>query len=268
MGTTSSPQQGSFFAQWWASLGMAGLSRVAEQFDPARRKRANAKFLASFRALVSQWIDSGIKDGIESPLARDVRAVPSGYREPLFDVLYRWMNRNMPLPTLMNSGSIAILAQQPKYYTADERGLVKHLDPEGYAEECAIYHFQELLDTPGAHRVARCANPECRRLYLRKRLRKKEIKRGTFCADCTGEGSQARTRATREKRKRLLIAIAAEYWNEWKDAPTRSQRSSWIATRVNRRIRTQVRFQPITGRWVTQNRVGIEKEVSSSSKKC
>jgi len=39
---------------------------------------------------------------------------------------------------------------------------------------------------PGAYRLARCANPECRRLHLHKRLRKKEIKRGTVCACCTG----------------------------------------------------------------------------------
>ena len=244
----------------WGWLDFRG---VAEQFDLDSCRRANEKFLGSFRSLVSQWIDSGIKDGIESPLTRDVRAVPSGYREPLFDILYRWMNRNMPRPALMNSGRIAILTQQPKYYTTDERGLVKYLDPEQYAEECAIYHFEELLDTPGAHRVARCANRDCGRLYLRRRMRKKEIKRGTFCVSCLGKGSQARTRASRESRKRALIAFAAEYWKEWETGRKRADRSSWIATRVNRRIGTKARFQPVTARWATQNRAEIEREVSA-----
>lgn len=249
----------------WGWLDFPG---VAEQFDPEALKRADAKFLKSFRALVNQWIDSGINNGIESPLTRNVRAVPSGYSETLFDILYRWMNRNMPLPALMNTGRIAILTREPNYYTTDERGLVKHLDPEEYAEECAIYHFEQLLDNHGAHRVARCANPKCRRLYLRRRMRKKEIKRGTFCADCTGKGSQARTRATRENRKQILVTFAADYWKEWEAGRKRGERSHWIATRVNRRIGAKGRFQPITGRWVTQNRAEIELEVSKRPKKC
>jgi len=241
----------------WGWLDFPG---VADEFAPEALKRADARFLQSFRAFVNQWIDSGIGGEIESPLARDVRKVPPGYREPLFDILYRWLNRNMPLPALMNTGRIAILARAPSYQTTDEQGLVQNRDPEEYAEECAIYHFQELLDTPGAHRLARCANAECRRLYLRKRLRKKEIKRGTFCADCMGKGSRVRTRATRETRKRMLIAWAADYWDEWEAGRKRQERSTWIALKVNRRTGIKGAYPPITGRWVSRNREAIKRE--------
>jgi hypothetical protein len=189
-----------------------------------------------------------------------VRKVPPGYREPLFDILSRWLNRNMPSPALMNTGRIAIWAQAPNYQTTDERGLVKNRDPEEYAEECAIYHLKELLDTPGAHRLARCANPECLRLYLRKRLRKKEIKRGTFCADCAGKGSQVRTRATREARRQMLIVLASDYWDEWEAGRKRLARSRWIALKVNRRTGIKGAYPPITGKWVSQNCEAIERE--------
>jgi hypothetical protein len=242
----------------WGWLDFPG---VADEFTPEALKRADARFLESFRALANQWIDSGIDNEVESPLTRDVRKVPPGYREPLFDILSRWLNRNMPLPALMNTGRIAIWAQAPNYQTTDEKGLVQNRDPEEYAEECAIYHFKELLETPGAHRLARCANPKCQRLYLRRRLRKKEIKRGTFCVECAGKGSQVRTRATRENRRRMLIALAADYWGEWEAGRKRGERSSWIALKVNRRSGMKGTRPPITGKWVSQNRTEIEREI-------
>ena len=241
----------------WGWLDFPG---VSDEFAPEALKRADARFLQSFRAFVNQWIDSGIDDEIELPLARDVRKVPPGYCEPLFDILCRWLNLNMPLPALMNSGRIAILPRVPNYQTNDERGRVKNRDAEEYAEECAIYHFKELLDTPGAHRLARCANPECQRLYLRERLRKKEIKRGTFCGGCAGKGSLLRTRVTRETRKRVLVALAADYWNEWEAGRKRRERSTWIALKVNGRTGVKGVYPPITGKWVSQNREAIERE--------
>ena len=244
----------------WGWLDFPG---VAAEFTPEALRDADTRFLKAFRALVNQWIDSGIDNEIESPLARDVRRVPPGYREPLFDILYRWLNRNMPLPALMNTGRIAICARVPNYQTTDEQGLVKNRDPEEYAEDCAIYHFKELLDTPGAHRLARCANPKCRRLYLRKRLRKKEIKRGTFCVECEGKGSQVRTRATRENRKRMLIALAADYSRQWEAGRKRRERSTWVARKVNQRIAVNGTCPPITGKWISQNRTVIEREIAA-----
>jgi hypothetical protein len=236
---------------------------VAKEFTPEALKRADVMFSRSFRALANQWIDSGVEEEIESPLTRNIRKVPPGYTEPLFDVLYAWLNRNMPRPALMNNGKIAILAQPPNYWTTDERGLVKYLEPEEYAKECAVFQFKELLDTAGAHRLSRCNNPECGRLYLRSRLCKKEIKRGTFCADCAGKGSQVRTRATRERRKQELIELAAEYWIQWNVASRRGKQSEWAALKMNRdrKLREEMRIT-ITGKWVSRNREAIEIEVA------
>jgi hypothetical protein len=242
----------------WGWLSFPG---EADTFTPEVLKRADAMFLSSFRALANQWIDSGVDAEIESPLARNIRKVPPGYTESLFDVLYAWLNRNMPKPTLMNSGKIAIVAQSPNNWTADEHGLARQVEPAAYARECAIFHFKELLDTPGAHRLARCNNPECGRLYLRSRLRKREIKRGTFCADCAGKGSQVRTRATRDRRRQALIELAAGYWAQWKTRSRREKQSVWVALKVNRDRKSREDMRVITDRWVSRNREAIEREI-------
>lgn len=239
----------------WGWLSFPG---EAETLSLEVLNRADAMFLNTFRALVNQWIDSGIEAEIESPLTRDIRNVPPGYSVPLFDVLYAWLNRNMPQPALMNSGRIAILAKSPNNWTTDERGFAKRVDPEEYAKECAIFHFKELLDTPGAHRLARCNNPECGRHYLRRRLRKKEIKRGTFCTECAGKGSQARTRATRYRRRQALVEAAAGYWREWNALTRRGTLSDWVAGKLRKEFRIS-----ITGKWVSRNRKAIETEVEN-----
>ena len=224
-------------------------------FTPEQIRRGDAAFTKAFRALMDQWIDSG-KDGGEEPLTRYVNKVPPGYTESLLDVLRAWLNRNMPKPMLMNSGKIAIGLQPPSLWELDENGRVKYLEPEKYAEECAVFHFAELLDLPGAHRVARCNNPECRRYYLRGRLFKKKIKRGTYCGTCDGIGSVERTRVSRGARKQKQINLAANFWDEWKPTRRHGRKSDWIAQQMNKRAGST-----LTGRWVSRNLKAIEIEV-------
>jgi len=237
----------------WGWLSFPG---EGDAFTVEVLEHADATFLDAFRALVNQWINSGIEAEIESPLNRDVRKVLPGDTTPLFDILYAWLNRNMPKPALMNSGKIAILAQSPSNWTTDEQGLAKRVEPEEYAKECAIFHFKELLDTPGAHRLGRCNNPECGRHYLRRRLRKKEIKRGTFCTECVGKGSQVRTRATRDRRRQTLIESAAGYWTQGKAVRLRGTLSDWVAGKLRKEQNIT-----ITRKWVSRNRKAIEIEV-------
>ena len=223
---------------------------------PEQLRRADEVFMKQFRALVEQWIESG-KDsnGIEQPLTRNVRNVPSGYAEPLFGVLLAWLGRHTPKPVLMNSGKIAISLCSPSISELDENGRVRHLDPEHYAKECAIFHLKELLDLAGAHRLARCNNPKCGRYYLRRRLRKAEIKRGTYCGECSGAGSVARTRVSREGRAQKLVNLAVQVWDQWKPTHRYGKKSDWVAKQINKRSDAA-----ITGKWVSQNRTAIEIE--------
>jgi hypothetical protein len=59
----------------WGWLSFPG---EAETLSLEVLNRADAMFLNTFRALVNQWIDSGIEAEIESPLTRDIRKVPPG----------------------------------------------------------------------------------------------------------------------------------------------------------------------------------------------
>jgi len=232
-------------------------AETAKHYQPEQVKQADILFTKRLRALVDQWIGSGKdREGIESPLNRNVNAVPTGYTQPLFDVLSAWLNRNMPTPALMRSGKIAIIAQPPKDRTTDEHGLVKFRDPEEYGNECAIFHFKELLDTPGAHRVGRCNNPKCRRYYVRRRLRKAEIKRGTYCGNCTAAGSVERMKRSREARKQRLVSLAADRWDDWKQTRRYGEKADWVARQMNK-----LSDRAITAKWVTRNRLAIEAEV-------
>ncbi len=240
----------------WGLLEAPG---IVENYNLQDVKRGNVTFLKSFRALVNQWIASGKDaDQIESPLKRNVSSVPSGYAESLFDVMLGWLNRNLPKPALMRSGKIAILDQPPSPWVTDDRNLLKYLDPEEYARECAIFQFKELLELPGAHRLACCNNPKCRRYYLRIRLRKKEIKRGAYCGKCVGVGASERTRMSRDARKQRLVELAANVWpTDWKPTRKYTSKPEWVVAAM-KKIKPSLL---ITRKWVSQNRKAVEIEV-------
>jgi hypothetical protein len=141
------------------------LARDLEWINPEIRKQVHALFTNLLRGLVGQWIDSGNKEGIDSPHRRDTYKVPPGYTKPLRDVIYAWHERHSPMTSVSPEGWYSMAFPQP------EGGPT-----EKDAEEAAIYWLIELLNSPDSYRVARCANPECRSYYLRKRLRKAEIK--------------------------------------------------------------------------------------------
>jgi hypothetical protein len=223
---------------------------VAKEYPLETRQQADELFVRSLRALADQWIDSGKdSEGIEEPLKRTVNKIPPGYAGPLFDVLSAWLGRNMPKPVLMRTGKIAVIVQSPNLAT---------LDPRFYASECAIYWFKELLDSPGANRIARCKNTACNRYYLRSRVRRAEIKRGTYCRKCVGVGSTERTRFSRESRKRRLINLAADVWPGFKQTHQCPRQSDWVAAKINRKLGADTQ---VTAKWVNQNRKAIEKEV-------
>jgi hypothetical protein len=154
---------------------------------PRRIARADAAFLTTLRALVDQWIDSGInEDGIERPSSRHVHPSPKGYQESLFDILLEWLGRNRPRPALMRDGKLGILDLRPNLHG---------LELDTYARESAIFYLSELLECPAPHRLARCKN--CRTYFARKRERKGDIKRGTYCGKCELLGAAERTKLSR-----------------------------------------------------------------------
>jgi hypothetical protein len=216
---------------------------IIETVEPDRLNRANALFHETLRALVDQWIASGIsEDETESPSSRFVRGLPNGYSESLFDILHDWLGRNMPRPALMNDGIIAMLEQRPNPFG---------LDVETYAREMAIFYLKELLESPARNRVERCRNPKCGKYFARKRKSKDQIKRGSYCGERELIGAAERTKLSRKRRKNQQLEVAAEAWARWNANNRHPDQASWVASQVNRKL---PRLPTIQAKWVTQNK--------------
>jgi hypothetical protein len=86
------------------------------------------------------------------------------------------------------------------------------------------------------------------------------IEHGTFCKECKNRGGARRIAASREQRKKEMIGSAADCWLKWK--PRHGKQAKWIAKLVNRELDKHHRIHdPITGKWVTQNKKSIEAEL-------
>jgi hypothetical protein len=218
---------------------------------------ANSAFLTRLRAFVDGFIQTGIdSDGIELPSSRRVRA--SVDESPImtvttdetpvviFDEIYESWRRNRPRPLLNGDGTLAVGVGQPRW---------ENQDPELYARDMATYYFQELLESPFRSCIGKCANPTCKRYFLRKRQRKTAIKRGSYCGKCKLIGGAERTRISRQRAKREMLQVAAQAWNEWGTCRRQTDRAAWVANRINRVF---ARTRLIRPKWVNQNREAIE----------
>lgn len=225
----------------WGFLDFPG-----NELDEETRERTNATFVTTRRELTDELIRTGFDEhGNENPSRRRVRASVGEAPIPIFDILVGWLARNNPHPALFNDGTIGIIERVPQPHG---------VEPEEYAREMAIYYFKDLLESPARTRIARCNNPACMKFYERKRMRKVDIKRGTYCGECKLIGSAERTKLSRRRRKEQLLTVAAHAWIEWKDRPRRTKRAAWVAIQVNRAF---PRWAPIKAKWVSQNKALI-----------
>jgi hypothetical protein len=218
---------------------------------------ANSVFFIRLRAFVDGFIQTGFdSNGVETPSSRRVRAsvdespvmTASTDEAPvvIFDAIYESWSRNLPRPLLNGDGTKAIGANQPRW---------QNQAPEQYARDMATYYFQELLESPFWSRIGKCANPECKRYFFRKRQRKTAVKRGSYCGSCKLIGGAERTRVSRRRAKQEMLQVAAQAWREWGTRKRRTDRAAWVANNVNK-IFGKKRF--IHPKWVNQNREAIE----------
>jgi hypothetical protein len=219
---------------------------------------ANSAFITRLRAFVDGFIQSGIdSSGIETPSSRRVRAAVdespimtvSADETPvvIFDEIYESWRRNQPRPLLNGDGTMAVGVNQPRW---------ENQAPELYARDMATYYFQELLASPFWSCIGKCANPVCRRYFLRKRQRKTAIKRGSYCGSCKLIGGAERTRLSRKRAKREMLQVAAQAWQEWGIRRRRMDRAAWVANRVNGVFGKRQFIRP---KWVNQNSEAIER---------
>jgi len=218
---------------------------------------ASAAFFTRLRAFVDGFLQTGIdSNGIETPSSRRVRAsvdeapimTVSVDEAPvvIFDEIQASWLRNQPRPLLNGDGTMAIGVNQPSW---------ENQDPRLYAHDMATHYFQELLASPLFTRIGKCANPTCKRYFLRKRQRKTAIKRGSYCGNCKLIGGAERTRLSRERVKLEMLKVAALAWQEWGTCGRRTDRAAWVVNKVNK-VFGKTRF--IRPKWVSQNRKTIE----------
>ena len=168
--------------------GVLAWPRIPELNLPSESEceAASAAFFIRLRAFVDGFLQTGIDgSGIETPSSRRVRAsadeapimTVSADEVPvvIFDEIYESWQRNQPRPLLNGDGTMAIGVSQPRW---------GNQDPNQFARDTATYYFQELLSSPLWTRIGKCANPTCKRYFLRKRQRKTAIKRGSYCGRC------------------------------------------------------------------------------------
>jgi hypothetical protein len=244
--------------------GKFGSPGMETRFGKPALTRAKEGFLKTLRRFVDQWIDSGkTYQDTDSPHNRDLSRTVPGYETPLFDTLADWLHHHPPTMLLLRSGVVGI----------SDRVRFNHDDLDAYALDLAFYYFLVLLELPDRERLFRCDG--CKTYLARARSPKKGIPiyHGTFCKNCKGKGGVRRTLAIREKRKQEIIGVAADYWlkSEEHRSFTRAKsagiqadperaKHKWIATQVNREL-TRRNRDHITGKWVTQNRIAILKEL-------
>ncbi len=227
----------------------------------AECEAASSAFFIRLRAFVDGFLQTGIdSNGVETPSSRRVRAsvdeapimtVSTGEAPVvIFDEIQASWLRNQPRPLLNGDGTMAIGVNEPRW---------ENQDPILYARDMATHYFQELLASPLWTRIGKCANPTCKRYFLRKRQRKTAIKRGSYCGSCKLIGGAERTRASRERLKQEMLQVAAEAWREWRTRARRTDRAAWVATKVNKVVGRRRFIRP---KWVNQNRKAIEASLS------
>jgi hypothetical protein len=261
-----------FFREWiidllnrddprWSPLAWP---RVPELNLPSESEceAASAAFFIRLRAFVDGFLQTGIdNNGIETPSSRRVRAsvdeapimTISADEDPvvIFDEIQASWLRNQPRPLLNGDGTMAIGVNQPRW---------QNQDPKLYARDMATHYFQELLESPLSTLIGKCANPTCKRYFLRKRQRKTAIKRGCYCGSCKLIGGAERTRLSREQLKQGMLRVAARAWLEWGARVRRIDRALWVANHVNKAF-GKTRY--IHRKWVNQNLGEIERYCNS-----
>jgi hypothetical protein len=201
----------------------------------------------TLRKYVDEWIDSGRKDGVDSPWER---TVPSDAVR-IFNIGYT------------TSSHLSANGRPTASYVF--RGWSPGADDlEKHGSLAATSRFMVLMDSPDRERVSRC--DRCRTYFARQRVPKKGIviKHGSFCDSCEGRGRVQGTVRSRERRKNELVALAATFWEQCPQAKLQ-ERSDWVAKKMTSKLPEGE--APITKNWVTHNRVDIEAAVSSPFQK-
>lgn len=274
--------------------------------DPLYPQIAKNSMIAMMRYLADLWIDSG-KSGegenrVDNPSRRNVEYLPPtgtprivvkgdyfpAENDPARMSLTRfigWTASSIPEGLSISALFYQLIGNEARWpeihkdgtqtlkelvfgFTVANANLSYRDALHQFGMKVAMYWFASLLDSPFSRLLARC--DDCGTYFAYERAPRIDIKGGTHCANCKGQGSARRMKSTRERRTNELVGFAADVWEQWKPDSRHGPRSRWIAERVNRRTakieaksgkKSESLFSVITGRWVTQHLTEIKAEV-------
>jgi len=266
--------------------------------DPLSVQIATNSMVAMMRNLADLWIDSG-KSGegesrMDNPSRRNVVYMPpfetlkkivlsvdpadefqlSGWNcfsipvgLPISNLFYQLIGNEERWPEIREDGTQSLKElifgfKSETFQSGHRLGL------HWFGMKVAMYWFAKLLNSPFSRQLARC--DDCSAYFAYERAPKKEIRGGTHCTNCKGQGSARRMKSTRERRTGEMVGFAVDALALWKPNSRHSSRSKWVADQVNRRTaRIKVKlgkksenpYPRITGRWFSQHQTEIELEV-------
>jgi hypothetical protein len=245
--------QASFFT------GMRGERPFAERTATPEQEQA----CFHLRVMMEQWLFSG-KDpentSCDTPTKRNLTAVHPTFTKPLLDTLNQWKDRHPPRLSFSNDGKVSIVYEEPQYHV--EGGLYGAPKGTTIPKDIAIFWFVRMLDSPGAHSIARCANPECSLIYfLYLRTPKGTLRNGTFCRRCAANRSAIQTKIKQDDIKELRVRLALRFWNNWTPNRRGRDKAEWIKTKMNAELAPN---RQVTRKWVVQNTEYIEERLGGN----
>lgn len=195
---------------------------------------------ASLRIRVSEWIDSGYQNGVESPMQRYLTV--GGTWDKMLSA-FQSQERNRPILTVWVNGGV--MAQFP--------------DAPNDSAEWITYESARLMfafmDSDLKHSIARCL--KCGLYFERKRLQP-SYKRGAYCEKHIKEIGVEDKRA---KDAALRREAGATAWREWESLKRKApDEKKWLVERINKRLPSTV--DRIKQRWVTENLAEIQQRAA------
>jgi len=209
--------------------------------DKALDQEARQAYVAHLRYLADEWIKTGRRGDVESPLERMLKG-------NLRRTLSAWAAENRPDITFDVSGRTVLRMPVTR---------IDYNSPVAAAENAAVLLFRGFLDSPFRYRLFKCRR--CNAYYYTERQPRGSIKYGTYCPlhrhAASANRSNEKRRAPEHEQK---LDLAARCWNRWqKDMTDEGRRAEWVATTVNRKLDRNC--TEIKRNWVTRHKSEIEK---------
>jgi hypothetical protein len=207
-------------------------------------------FLAGLNAVIAdsmvrrhadEWISSGYRDGIETPLSRTLG------RDLLAELDFLDREDRPFSVTVSPDGSVAGRFS-PRHMLLPPESIGVPMAHKICDAETAAYIMLLFLNHDDLKfRIAKCTHPGCIQPYFIRRRLRRCYQRAALCPHHL---RQAAGNRAREDEREELLALAVKFWPQWTERK-HPNRAFWIAQQMNAKRKATERR--ITQKWVSRN---------------